>query len=407
MASHRITPLPPAHHLSAVDSPTGGRDGRGHAVALAAVWTVTRLGMLALLLVDQLGDAAVAGEVHALYRSWYERLIEGSFPVGDATWQYPPGAASVFLAPALLPWLTYFQAFVVLLLLCDAVITLALARAGIRGAWLWVGALPLLLNLPFARYDLPVTAVAVLALLALRGRPHLAGALAAIGATLKVWPVLTLLGTPRGRVTRIVWFSAAASAVVLLTTVTIGFRHTLSFLEQQRSRGVQIESLGGSVLQFARQLGWSGEVGFQYGAFEVLGPHVTAVARLSLVLSAAALCWLGYWRIRARRWSPATPLDAAFTALLLFTVTSRVISPQYLIWLLGLAAVCLTSRHTCQRPVALLMVPAAALSALAFPLLYDEVISGSAVGCLVLLLRNALLATATVLACRRLWLSTV
>ncbi|MFI6286677.1 glycosyltransferase 87 family protein [Streptomyces sp. NPDC051018] len=409
MTSHRIAPLPPTHRLSPRPSPRleTRRPRPRHSLALAAVWTVTRAGMLALLAVDRLGDSGVAGEVHTLYRGWYEQLVHGAFPVDDVTWQYPPGAALVFLSPGALPWLTYFQAFVALVLVADAAVTAALARAGTGGAWLWICGLPLLLNLPLARYDVPVTAVAVLALLAMRERPRLSGALAGLGAMIKVWPLLTVLGAPRGRTTRAVWLSAAASAGALLTVLALGFSDTLGFLRQQEARGVQIESLGGTVLQLARRAGWSGEVRFQYGAFEFAGPYVSTVAELSLALTVAALGWLLLWRVRARRWNPATPLDAAFAAVLLFTVTSRVISPQYLVWLLGLAAVCLTSRHTSQRAIALLMVPAAGISSLAYPLLYDDVVEGSALGCALMVVRNGLLLTAAVLACRRLWKATV
>ncbi|MGW5675497.1 glycosyltransferase 87 family protein [Streptomyces sp. NPDC003860] len=416
MTPHGITPLPAGHRLAprpALHAPyDGGRRDRrgaqpGDIAALAAVWALTRAVMLALLVVDRLGDSGVAGEVHSLYRAWYEQLAHGAFPLHDVTWQYPPGAALVLLSPAALPWLTYFQAFVLIVLVCDAVVTCALARAGVRGGWLWVCGLPLLLNLPLARYDVPVTAVAVLALLALRSRPRLGGALAGIGATIKVWPLLTLLGTPRGPGTRAAWGAAVASAAALLAVLVLGFSNTLDFLRQQGARGVQIESLGGTALHLARNLGWPGETRYQYGAFEFVGPYVSSVSRLSLLLTAAAFCWLVLWRVRARHWGPATPFDAAFAAVLLFTVTSRVISPQYLVWLLGLAAVCLTCRHTVMRPAALLVLPTAAVSALAYPLLYDDVVAGTAVGCTLLLVRNGLLLLATALACRRLWRSAV
>jgi hypothetical protein len=367
---------------------------------------MTRAGMLLLLFVDRIGDSSVAGEVHTLYRRWYEQLGQGAFPLNDVTWQYPPGAALVFLSPGALPWLTYFQAFVALTLAADALVTLALARAGVHGAWMWVCGLPLLLHLPLARYDVLVSAIAVLALLAMRERPRLGGALAGLGAMIKVWPLLALLGTPRGRTTRAAWLSATASAAALLTVLVLGFTHTLDFLRQQGARGVQIESLGGTALQLARKAGWPGTVTYQYGAFELTGPYVSSVARLSLLLTAAALCWLLLWRVRARRWSAATPFDAALAAVLLFTVTSRVISPQYLIWLLGLAAVCLTSRHTTQRPVALLLLPTAALSTLAYPLLYEDVLHGTPLGLLLMVVRNGLLIAAAVLSCRRLWVAT-
>ncbi|MFD9793249.1 glycosyltransferase 87 family protein [Streptomyces sp. NPDC059070] len=381
--------------------------------ALAGAWLATRALMLFLLVDDSIGVGGVTGEVYVLYRQWYDQLITGHFPYGDATWQYPPGAGLVILAPALLPFLTFFQAFVALTLAADALVALALVRAGARaggsaaGAWLWVGGLPLLLHLPYGRYDVLVTASAVAALLCLRRGPRLGGALAGLGALVKVWPALTLLGTPRGRSTRAAWTAALGSALALLGVLALGFTHTLDFLRQQGSRGVQIESLGGTALQLAHLLAdWPGRVVYRYGAMEFTGPYVSSVAALALALTGAAFCWLLVWRVRARRWTAATPADAALCAVLLFTVTSRVISPQYLIWLLGLAAVCLTSRHTCQRPVALLLLPTAALSALVFPTLYDQVMAGTAAGTALMVVRNSLLLTAALLSGRRLWTAT-
>ncbi|MFG2332330.1 glycosyltransferase 87 family protein [Streptomyces sp. NPDC048604] len=381
-------------------------------IALASVWVLTRLGMLVLLWRDSLGIGGVGREVHVLYRLWYDRLAHGTFPPDDPTWQYPPGAALVIGSPAALPWLTYFQAFVALTLLADAVVALALARADsdrvTHGAWMWVCGLPLLLHIPLARYDVQTTAVAVIALLVLRSRPALGGALAGLGAMIKVWPALTLIGTPRGRSTREAWTAACSTAIALLITLGVLFRHSLDFLLQQGARGVQIESLGGTVLALARAAGlWPGRIQYRYGAFEYVGPHISYVGVLALSATLAACCWLVVWRVRARRWTPATPLDAAFAAVLLFTLTSRVISPQYLVWLLGLAAVCLTCRETVMRPAALLLLPATALSALAYPVLYEDVLAGAPAGLAVLTARNGLLLAAGFLACRALWRTSV
>ena len=383
--------------------------------ALPLTWLATRAGMLVLLALDgrfPLGAGGVAHEVHALYARWSTTLAGGTFPAHDPMWQYPPGAGPVLLAPGLLPGLTYFQAFVALTLATDALVTLALARAGARpgrsagGAWLWVAALPLLLHIPLARYDIQVTAFAVFALLLMARFPRAGGALAACGALVKVWPALTLLGTPRGRSSREAWTAALASAAAILLVLTVAFRSPFAFLREQGGRGVQIESLGGTALAFARRAGWSGQVRYQFGAMEYVGPYVRAVAVASLVLTAGAAALLLLWRVRARRWTPATPYDAALCAVLLFTVTSRVISPQYLIWLLGLAAVCLTSRHTTQRPVAALLVAAAGLSALAYPVLYADVEAGTWTGSLLMLARNGLLLGGAVLSFRSLWQGT-
>ncbi|MET9564584.1 glycosyltransferase family 87 protein [Streptomyces tauricus] len=384
---------------------------------LAATWSATRALMLWLLLQDgrtPLGVGGVAREVHELYARWYGVLTTGTFPSGDRLWQYPPGAGPVLLSPGLLPGLTYFQAFVTLTLATDLLVTVVLTRAGtrpdptrpgrsLRGAALWTATLPLLLHIPLARYDVQVTAFAVISLLMLSRSTRACGAFAALGALVKVWPALTLIGTPRGRTTREAWTSAAVTAGVLLLTLAALFRDPFGFLHQQSGRGVQIESLGGTVLSFAHHAGWPGRVGYRYGAMEFTGPYVTSIAAVSLTLTVTAFGALLLWRLRARHWTPATPYDAALSAVLLFTVTSRVISPQYLVWLIGLAAVCLTSRHTTQRPVATLVATATAVSALAYPVLYDDVVACTWTGTLLMFVRNGLLVTAAGLSLHRLW----
>lgn len=229
---------------------------------------------------------------------------------------------------------------------------------------------------------------------------------AALGAAVKLWPALILLGTPRGRPTRRAWTAAAVTGGLLLILLAVAFRNPQGFLREQGARGVQIESLGGTLLGLARHAGWPGTVRYRYGAMEFVGPQVDTVAAVSLALTAAAGVLLLVWRAGARRWTEATPYDAALCAVLLFTTTSRVISPQYLVWLLGLAAVCLTSHRTSQRPVAALVVLATAVSTVVYPLLYAEVVASSWTGCLLLLTRNGLLVAATALSARRLWRAT-
>ncbi|MHB9861325.1 glycosyltransferase 87 family protein [Streptomyces sp. YIM S03343] len=385
------------------------------ALLLAAAWLATRALMLWTITHATsrlLGGGRVAREVYRLYVHWYGVLGHGAFPARDPLWQYPPGAGPVLLTPGLLPGLTYFQAFVVLSLAADAAVTVALARAGrrpghsMRGALYWICCLPLLVHLPFARYDVQVTAFAVIALLTLSRSTRACGALAAVGGLMKVWPVLVLLGLERGRPARRAWTWAALTGTVSFTLLALSFNNPLSFVLQQGGRGVQIESFGGTVLSLARHAGWQGGVRYQYGAMEFTGRYVGAVADVSLALTGVAFGLLLVWRLRARRWTRATPYDAALTAVLLFTVTSRVISPQYMIWLLGLAAVCLTSRQTAQRPVAALIAVATAVSTVVYPVMYREVIVCSGTGTTLILLRNAVLAAAAVLSFTRLWCST-
>jgi hypothetical protein len=375
-------------------------------------WAASRAFLLlALAGIIPLTKVAVLSDVSQIYHGWYDVFRAGHYPVGDVTWQYPPLTALVIVAPGLLP-LGYAHAFILLAVACDMLALGLLIRADRRrgrrlvASWYWVLGIALLGPTVFARYDIMVTVVAIAALLVIARRPVLGGALAGIGVLLKVWPGLLLLGAPRGRRGLRAWLSTGGTVALLSLAAEAALPGAFSFLNEQQQRGIEIESLGGTVFQIARLFGWPGTVSYHYGSMEFLGPWVSQVATASLVLSAVAGLWLLVWRLRARHFAPAATADAALTATLLFVTTSRVISPQYLIWLIGLAAVCLCVRGTTQRPVALLLLPVAALTVLEFPLGFDSVVGGRPLGVCVLAARNVLLLAATLLACARLWRST-
>ncbi|WEO97920.1 glycosyltransferase 87 family protein [Streptomyces sp. FXJ1.172] len=386
--------------------------GAGRSLAwLLATWGVTRLVLL--LFVFQVwvfpGGLDVTSDVSVTYRGWYEVLRQGTFPLDDVTWQYPPAAALPVLAPALLPFLSYAHAFFMLAFLADAVVLqLLLYPAGRpgrspRGAWVWVAGVPLLGPTVYARYDVMVTAVAVAALLAGVRHPRVMGALTAFGALLKVWPALLLVGVVRRRA----WAAAAVTAAGLAAVFAVSMPGAFAFLTFQRDRGTEVESLGALVFHVARHFGWSGQVLLNYGSIEFLGPHVDQVSTAALALTGAAFGWLLLWRLRAVRRTPDTLADAAFTAVLLFTVTSRVISPQYLVWLVGLAAVCLSYRASRMGAPALMVVVASFVTVLEFPLGFGHVVMSDRYGVLLMLVRNGLLVAASLTAGRRLWRATV
>lgn len=382
--------------------------------AAFAVWALTRsLLLLCVVKVITLPGPDVTSDVSVIYHGWYDVLRSGSYPRSDVTWQYPPVAALAILSPALLPFLDYASAFFVLAFLCDALVLGLLTHAG-RGAtrrsagvWVWVAGVPLLGTTAYARYDVMVTAVAVAALLAGVRHPRVLGALAAFGALLKVWPVLLLAGTARGRRTRLAWGTAAGVAVVLLVLCAAAAPGALAFLGFQRDRGTEVESLGALVFHVARQFGWQGRVELHYGSLEFLGPHVPLVSTLALGLSLVAFGWLLVWRLRARTFGVSTPADAAFTAVLLFTTTSRVISPQYMLWLVGLAAVCLVFRESRMGWPAGLVLAATGVTQLEFPLGFGHVVTSDATGVTLMFLRNGLLVAASLMAGARLWRDTV
>ncbi|MFE6618372.1 glycosyltransferase 87 family protein [Streptomyces sp. NPDC057740] len=377
---------------------------------LVGVWALTRVALLLFVFkVYVFPGPDVTSDVSVIYQGWYEVLRTGTFPLDDVTWQYPPAAALPILSPALVFWLDYTSAFFVLCFAADLVVLLLLLYAGLRsgrtlrGAWVWAVGVPLLGPTVYARYDVMVTGVAVAALLAGSRYPRVMGALTALGAMLKVWPVLLLVAARR----RGSWVWAALTAGVLAALFALAMPGAFAFLTFQRDRGTEVESLGALVFHVARQYGWDGQVLLNYGSVEFLGPYVDVVSRAALLLSGLAFGWLWVWRLRARSFHGHTLADGAFVAVLMFVTTSRVISPQYMVWLVGVGAVCLCSRESRMRlPVGLVLV-ASFVTVLEFPVWFSDVVASDGLGVTLLFLRNGLLVLATLLAARALWRSTV
>ncbi|MFC8719149.1 glycosyltransferase 87 family protein [Kitasatospora sp. NPDC057198] len=380
-------------------------------LARLGYWACSRFVMVMMVFWNK---DNVNGEPHLFYEPWARVLRTGTFPVGDVTWQYPPGAAGAFLAPYLVPFTNYVQGFLVLTLIADFAIMGGLlwygTRAGrsLAGSGFWLLGLPLMLMQPYVHFDVLVTLFAVFGVLCLQGRSWVGGSFAAIGAMIKVWPAFAIFGAPRGRGLKqaITGFVAAALALTAIAAVTM--RGSFDFLHGQGNRGIEVESLPGSLLLIAQKLGYHhGEITYRYGSMEIVSAHTPLLSKAMLGLSVLGFAGLLVWRIVAKRFTDSTPADAAMTAMLVFVVTSRVISPQYMIWLLGMAAVCLSFRSTSQRPVAVLLMAATALTTVEYPLFWGPVLWGDTTFRTVLLLRNALLVAAVLLSCARLWRSTV
>ncbi|MEU3336122.1 glycosyltransferase 87 family protein [Streptomyces sp. NPDC002144] len=377
---------------------------------LLVTWCLTRVVLLLFVFkVWIFPGPDVTSDVSVIYRGWYEVLRTGTFPHADVTWQYPPAAALAILSPALLAFLQYASAFFVLACVADLAVLALLLYAGLRpgkslrGAWMWVAGVPLIGPTVYARYDVMVTAVAVAGLLAGARRPRVMGVLVGFAAMLKVWPALLLLGARK----RAAWAWTAGTVAVVAGLFAVSMPGAFSFLTFQSNRGTEVESLGSLVFHVARHYGWDGRVLFNYGSIEFVGPWVNAVSSAALFLTGVAFGWLLLWRLMATRFLPGTLADAAFTAVLMFTVTSRVISPQYMVWLVGLGAVCVCFRGTRMGLPALLVLAACLVTVLEFPLWFQHVVASDLLGVTLLILRNGLLVVAAVCAAVQLWRSTV
>lgn len=368
------------------------------------IWLVWAASRAALLFVGL--SAFHRDLVHdvRIYAGWSEVIAGGQFPVDDR-WQYPPLAAVVMYVPRLLP-MAYLPAFILLALLADLLILVILLRRGETraGAWTWVAGLALLGPLTHMRYDLFVTVFAVAALMFLPGR-RLFGALAAIGAMLKVWPVLLLLGLPRERRSIGALMSFTATALAVLACGALFAPGQLGFLRGQQSRGIEIEAVAAAPWQAARLLGHPTKIVHEYGCAQFAG--LTALAPFCTVATLIGLALVTVLALRRppAAWTPATACDVALAATLVATVTSRVLSPQYLIWVIGIGAAALAHSNSRQRPAVAAILLAALLTQFVFPIGWQDLTSRHPghLAVIALVARNLLLVAATLLAITRLW----
>lgn len=375
-------------------------------------WALTRAGLfLAATQVIPVGHEGSFEHDVSLYSGWSDILLRGEFPAGDDKWQYPPVAALPMLAPHLLPW-SYRIDFYVLALLCDLGILLLLWRfadktGGSRtGLWAWTVGAALLGPLLVSRYDLMVTLVAVLAL-TVSTNPAVRGSLIGIGLSIKVWPVALLVGLRRWRELLTGTGSALAVAFAACGVSALVMPHALDFLTAQHDRGLQIESLGATPFAFARALGWwDGFTSYQHGAMELVGTGVETAERLSVIATPVALALLVLWWFRAAP-TDKSYYDAALTTVLFLVLTSRVLSPQYMIWLMGVAAVVLVVPGSGQRPAAWLLLAATLLTGVMYPWFEEDYSwKGELQGTLILVARNLVFLAAAIVSFVRLWRST-
>ena len=273
-----------------------------------------------------------------------ELLHHGRIPYRDFYDEYPPGSVPVFVLPALIWDAHYVLVFKLLMAACGVGFVLCAAwvldRLGLSQLRLLPIVLaPALLGPVFLnRYDPLAALLTALALVALlRARDRTTGALLGVGTALKIYPAVVALVAARrvrDRLGSAVAFVVAAAVLVLpffaLAPGGVGYS-----LWTQAKRHLQYETLGASLLMAADKahLYTAHWILGNPGSIDLGGRLPDAVGVLSTLVSLAlvALVLVAWWR------GPDTDrrLATAWAAALVgFTAFGKVLSPQYLTWIL-------------------------------------------------------------------------
>jgi hypothetical protein len=295
-----------------------------------------------------------------VYQRYGNAIADGKVPYRDFAVEYPPGALPMFALPGLAEpgknqqvSAGFRRAFETLMWMCGAVALLAMAvvlrvlRRSDLNVWAalcFAAVAPLLLgSVILSRFDLWPAAICVAALAALvSNRLRLGHALLGLGITAKLFPVVFVpLGVAyvwkrAGRREALICLALLAGVVgaIFLPFVVLAPGGVWDSLSVQLSRPLQVESLGASLLLVGHHLfgfGLAGET--SHGSQNVAGAAAGVLAVVTTLLQVGVLGWI--WTSFARgRGDGEALVRSTAAALCAFVALGKVLSPQFLIWLI-------------------------------------------------------------------------
>lgn len=380
-------------------------------ISAAVWWLATRAFVLWLFLGP---ENWVTGDIAYFERSLSDLSAQG---IATSLVEYPLLGVALVAFPWLVSqWVGHPDLYSVIVMglamVTDAAFTVLMFRFGrsrrTAALWVWLLAVPLLGATTYARFDLVPGVLVGVAVLLLTTHPRIAAVAGAMATGLKFWPALllpALAARRRDRVRVVVVVGAIGSLLAGVSLAVAGWGRLVSPLVWQSDRGLQIESVPATPAMLAWALNGSDHVVSytDYNAFEVEGRGVAALIAgsdlmtLLLVLALVAM-WVKAWR-RGDVLTGDAVVWMCLAAVTAFMVSSKVLSPQYLLWLLPAAAAGLAVAETPRgvrqlRWFAAVLLIATGVTHLIFPVFYAGLVSHNPQSLWVVLLlvaRNAML----------------
>jgi hypothetical protein len=376
-----MPPLPPMTTASITRPPEATLVAFAAGVASVVFlfsWTVLHRGFYER---EQIKDTRV-------YEQYGSAISDGQVPYRDFALEYPPGALPVFAVPALggAGFDTFARRFEGLMAACGLALVafLAAALAGLgaslgrlAGALGFAALAPLALgSVVLSRFDLwpaALTAAALAALLS--GRERLGHGVLGAAVAVKLYPAVLVPIT-----VAYVWKRQGGREALRCgaTFVTVGALIVLPFVllspggvwdsfTRQASRPLQIESLGSAFLLAAHHLfGLDITMKSGHGSQNLAGslPDALAFAHTLVQVAVLVAVWFLFARGPADKERLVLACAAAMTA---FVALGKVLSPQFLIWLIPFVPLVAGRRG---RAASALLGTAMVLTQLWFPFRY-------------------------------------
>ena len=349
-----------------------------------------------------------------VYRVFTEPLLDGGLPYRDIFLEYPPLAAPAIALPGLLGtgeeafrwafagWTFLLAAAVVLL--CGALA--ARTGADARRALLAAALMPFLCGaMVRTHFDLAPVALLLGALLLLvSGRPRSGMAILGLAAMTKGFPLvaapvaLAWLATRADRRTLVQSAAALLVALALPAAAAVAMSPSGAWeaVTYHLERPIQVESLPASGVLLLDELGVGDADSVKSHRSD--GLEHPAGDALTIFCLAVMLGLIVFVTARARG-GPRNLVLASLAAVAAFAAFGKVLSPQYMLWLVPLGALAFAWRL---HALAAATAAAAVLTQVEFPARYFDLVDREPFPVAVIALRNLVLTAVLVLALRAL-----
>ncbi len=330
-----------------VEMPYGALAALLGIAVFALSWTLLHHGVFAR---QQIPDTPV-------YQAYGDAMVNGEVPYRDFSVEYPPAALPTFLVPAIghpsptdytrrFGWIMLACGVAMLALMAAALSGLGAGPGRLFGALAFAGLAPLALgSVVLTRFDLwpaAITAGALAALLA--GRERLGTGLIGLGFAAKLYPGLLLplalayVWKRRGRRQALLCAGIflAVAVVVFVPFLALAPGGVWNSVFRQGSRPLQIESLGSALLIAAHHVwGLGVTMRSSHGSQNLAGSGPNSLAALQSVIQAVAVIAIWVWYARGEP-SRDRLVQAGAAVVVAFVALGKVLSPQFLVWLIPL-----------------------------------------------------------------------
>ncbi len=297
-----------------------------------------------------------------------DSIALGRLPYRDITSEYPPLALIHMTLPRLLggpskgAYETWFSVISIILALATLAVVVWLARRrwSVERPWdataMFIGLSLAALPIVIWRFDILPALCAALALAAWSsGRSGWTGVSLGVGAMAKIYPVflgpvfvLAAVAERRFRdAAALIVGGAITVGLILAGPVLLAGTKAFSYVLYQENRGVEIESIAGGLAMLAHTLAnVPARVAVGFGSWQIASPALnmlstpTDLFNVLLIAGVVGACAVSFVRdVRELGSVQRSTLVIYLVATLLVVIlTNKVLSPQYLVWLLPFVA---------------------------------------------------------------------